>query len=280
MSVSRICFGTSTFVAGRLLPHKDSEPGLRALVHALSDGLGWVHSNPALDTQWAVRTAWLRAGRPSLQHAVKVECPLGSAASVRNRVCRSIEQSLGALGVPRLRAAVIEIDLKGTDDIAMLADMGRVREFYAQAADEVLATGVVSKAFAYCHSPQHMATAMTVEAVAGLAAQFSPAEHWPRLFFPKLEARGLPFFGMAPLWRGRLAAVCGRSGPPATTPLVWALSHPQVTQAVITMSSIDHWQGVVAATGCRYDMGRERADFEAWGLGWPPDDVARVIPIS
>ncbi len=278
MSVNRICFGTSTFVAGRLLPHKDSEPGLRALVQALSDGLGWVHSNPALGTQWAVRTAWQRAGRPLLRHAVKVECPLSSGSSVRSRICRSIEESLGNLDVPCLRVAVIEIDLKGTEDLAMLVDTGRVRAFYEQAAHEVLATGVVSEPFAYCHSIQHMATAMTVEAVAGFAAQFSPAEYWPRTFFPELETRGLPFLGMAPLWRGRLAAVSGLSGPAATAPIVWALSHPQVTQAVVTMSSIDHWKGVMAAAGSRYDLMRERADFEAWGLEWPPDDVGRVIP--
>lgn len=279
MSVERICFGTSTFVAGRLLPHKDSEPGLLALAQALSDGLGWVHSNPALDTQWAVRAAWLRANRPALRHAVKVECPLGAAVPVREIVGRSVERSLSGLGVPRLDVAVIEIDLKGTADLGMLADRERVREFYARAAHDVLATGVVGQAFAYCHSPQHMATAMTVAAVTGLAAQFSPAESWPRMIFPEFESLGLPFLGMAPLWRGRLAAVSGTSGPPVTAPLVWVLSHPQVTGAVMTLSSVEHWRGAMAAADQRYDVGSERADFEAWGLEWPPDDAVRVGPL-
>jgi hypothetical protein len=53
-----------------------------------------------------------------------------------------------------------------------------------------------------------------------------------------------------------------------------------VTRAVITMSSIDHWKSVMAAAGRRYDPALERADFEAWGLEWPPDDADRVVTLS
>jgi aryl-alcohol dehydrogenase-like predicted oxidoreductase len=268
VSIARICFGTSTFVAGQLRPDKDSEPGIRALVQALSDGLSWVHSNPALRTQWAARTAWRRAGGPELRHAVKVECPLDGGAALRFRIRRSVEQSLEALDVPGLQAAVIEIDLKGTEDVAALVDPERVAEFYREAAGEVLATGVVAEAYAYCHSAPHMAAALTVAEVTGLASQFSPAELWPRAFLPELKSRGLPFLGMAPLWRGRLTATSELS---ATGPLGWVLSHPEVTRAVLTMSSIDHWRSVVAEVGRPYDVRRERSDFAAWGLEWPPD---------
>lgn len=269
MSTARLCFGTSTFVAGRLRPDKNSEPGIRALVQALSDGLGWVHSNPALRTQWAVRTAWQHAGGPALQHAVKVECPLDVESELRFRVRRSVEQSREALNVPGLQVAVIEIDLKGTEDLAALVDSERVAAFYRKAVSEVLATGVVAEAYAYCHSARHMSAALTVAEVAGFAAQFSPAEPWPRTFFPQLKSRGLPFLGMAPLWRGRLTAT---SGLPATAPLGWVLSHPEVTRAVLTMSSVDHWRSVMAEASRAYDMRREQSDFAAWGLEWPLDE--------
>jgi aryl-alcohol dehydrogenase-like predicted oxidoreductase len=268
VSTTRLCFGTSTFVAGRLRPDKDSEPGIRALLQALSDGLDWVHSNPALRTQWAVRAAWQRAGGPALRHAVKVECPLDADTELRFRIRRSVEQSREALDVPDLQAAVIEIDLKGTEDLAALVDPERVAAFYRKAAGEVLATGVVAEAYAYCHSAPHMSAALTVAELNGLAAQFSPAEPWPRAFFPQLKSRGLPFFGMAPLWRGRLTAM---SGPPATAALGWVLSHPEVTRAVLTMSSADHWKSVIAEASQAYDLRRERSDFAAWGLEWPID---------
>lgn len=268
MSVTRLCFGTSTFAAGRLRPDKDSEPGIQALVRALADGLDWVHSNPALRTQWAVRTAWRRAGVAALRHAVKVECPLDREGELPVRTRNSIEQSLENLDVPGVQVAVIEIDLTGTENLATLIDLSRVAAFYQEAAGEVLATGVVGEAYAYCHSAQHLAAALTVAKVAGVAAQFSPAEPWPRAFFPKLKSRGLPFLGMAPLWRGRLTATSGSS---ATAPLGWVLGHPEVTRAVVTMSSVDHWRSVVAEAGRPYDMRCERSDFTAWGLEWPPD---------
>lgn len=263
MSIDRLCFGTSTFVAGRLLPRKDSRPGLEALVQAMCEGLDWVHSNPALLTQWAVQEAWERAGRPLTHHAVKVESPLDSTSAIRRSVRESIYRSLSALNTARLHAAVIEIDLKGTAELEALLDAKRVASFHRHTADEALATGVVDRVFAYCHSPQHMAIAAAVSGIGGLAAQFSPAERWPRLFVPELEAKGLPFLGMAPLWRGRFTA---GSGLPSTRPLTWALSHTQVTRAVITVSSPAHWAEVVAAAGQRYERSDERADFSAWGL--------------
>ncbi len=271
--MERVCFGTSTFVAGRLSPGKDSEPGVTALVRALSDGLDWVHTNPSLGTQWAVRTAWERADRPPLRHAVKVESPITPGPAPRSAARRSVERSLHALEVSRVHAAVLEIDLKGTEDLGALSDPARVRAFYAQASEEVLATGDVTEAFAYCHSPQHLAAALAVESVTGVAAQFSPAETWPRRFFPELRSRRLPFLGMAPLWRGRLTARAGPGGPPATTPLAWVLNHTDVSRAVVTVSSVDHWEGVLAATRERYDPARERGHFEAWGLDWPPDPL-------
>ncbi|MCL9795241.1 aldo-keto reductase family protein [Frankia sp. AgKG'84/4] len=195
-------------------------------------------------------------------------------------VGRSIDRSLRNLGVSRLDVGILEIDLKGTESATTLADVDQVYDFYARAAGDVLATGVVERVFAYCHSPQHMATAMAVETVTGLAAQFSPAEVWPRVFFAELEKRGLPFFGMAPLWRGRLAAAGGRKGSPVVRPLVWALSHPQVTRAVLTMSSLDHWNEAMAAAGSKYDLGCERADFEAWGLEWPADRLTQAVRVA
>lgn len=263
MSVDRLCFGTSTFVAGRLLPQKDSRPGLEALIRAMRDGLDWVHSNPALLTQWAVREAWERAGCPLTHHVIKVESSLDSASVVRRNVRESIDRSLSALHAARVHAAVIEIDLKGTAEPEDLLDATRVASFYRHTADEALATGVVDRVFAYCHSPQHMAIAADIAGIGGVAAQFSPAEWWPRLFFPELEAKGLPFLGMAPLWRGRLTA---GSGLPATRPLTWVLSHSQVTRAVITVSSPAHWGEVVAAARQPYRRSDEVADFAAWGL--------------
>lgn len=89
--LERLCFGTSTFVAGRLLPSKDSRPGLEALRTALKAGVRTIHSNPHLGTQWAVREVLDEVGAVAgLRHLVKAECPLrgiSKRASTRPSRC-------------------------------------------------------------------------------------------------------------------------------------------------------------------------------------------------
>ena len=73
MSIDRLCFGTSTFAAGRLRPGIDSAPGIAALRDALVAGVRLIHSNPNLGTQWAIREALTAAGHPDgVRHLVKV----------------------------------------------------------------------------------------------------------------------------------------------------------------------------------------------------------------
>jgi hypothetical protein len=211
LSVDRLCFGTSTFVAGRLRPDKNSESGMAALRHAVLAGLRLVHSNPRLGTQWAIRRVLDSMPDVAIRHLVKAEAPLDAdPATVRACMRRAIDDSCAMLGVRRLHAITVEIDLKRTKNRAALADSLAVGGFFGLAATEALRSGRVDRVIAYCHSPAHLAAAVQAVGVGGVAAQYNVAEPWPALFLDHLEHRGLPFVGVSPLGRGRLAGLSMR----------------------------------------------------------------------
>ncbi len=53
--LSKLGYGTSTFVAGKLNPQCNSEQGLAALNYAVENGINVIHSNHSLYTQWGVK---------------------------------------------------------------------------------------------------------------------------------------------------------------------------------------------------------------------------------
>lgn len=244
MTWDRLCFGTSTFVAGRLHPDKNSLPGIDALRHALVAGLRLIHTNPQLQTQWAVRHAVDAAGRPDgVRHVVKTEAPLDTdSVTMRQLIGTGVEASLINLGVDRLHAVVVEIDLKRTGRMNALVDSTAVRDFYAGAADSALASRRVDEVVAYVHSPAHLLYALGCERVTGIAAQYNMIEAWPALYLDRIATSRRSFIGMAPLRRAALAP----SPAVRRHSLLWALSHPAVSYVVITMSSVAHLTEILA----------------------------------
>jgi len=263
----RICFGTSTFAAGRLNPHKDSTPGIEALRHAVDRGVRLVHSNHRLETQWAIAEA-LRGhpAGPQVRHLVKVEARSDDPDGVRDRVLDAVDTACTRLGVQSLEGVTLEIDRKRTDSV-VLDLRAAARRFYEQAAMIARRTGAVRQVLAYCHSVVDLAAALETPAVTGVCGQYNLASPWLRVHLPEIKRGGRAFLGMSPLDRGRLvdaarpADVGSRAGP-SLPALAWALESPMVDTVVITMSSVRHVDEVLAvAAGA--DAGLDRAEDSA-----------------
>ncbi|MCC9309268.1 hypothetical protein LN042_19625 [Kitasatospora sp. RB6PN24] len=242
--LERLCFGTSTFVAGRLLPGKDSRPGLDALRTALNAGVRTIHSNPHLGTQWAVREVLDEVGPiAGLRHLVKAECPL--RGDLEARVNTAIEMSTGQLGIGRIDALVLQVDLKRTERTELLNDQVALREFYRHGARVAFASGRIRAVYAYCHGPAAVRAALREEPITAIAAQYHLASPWPISHLAQISQAGRRFVGMSPLNRGALIDPLARTASSRLRPLTWALRDPRVGTIAITMSSPDHVNEVI-----------------------------------
>jgi aryl-alcohol dehydrogenase-like predicted oxidoreductase len=271
LSTWRLAFGTSTFAAGRLRPGKDSQPGIAALAAALARGLRVIHSNPSLGTQWAVRDAVTQADRPDgVRHVVKVQLPLHLApGEIERRVDDALIASARNLGVSAVDTAVIEADVKRTEEPGLLADGARVSDVYARAARRAVAAGLAQRSAAYCHSPAHLAACLQVDELTGYAAQYNLVEAWPGLFLDAVTAQRREFLAMAPLARGRLAGWTGEPAGPPLPALRWVLGHPGVTSAVLTMSTLAHLDEAAAAAQRPLAEAIVRSQLSLWQSGQP-----------
>lgn len=271
MSLDRLVLGTSTFVAGKLRPGKDSRPGIEALAVAFTRGLRAVHSNPNLGTQWAVREAEDRAGcRGLVCHFVKVQLRLDLSdaemdASVDDALCASVAK----LGIEFADTAVIEADLKRTSDLSTLVNRDRLSEAYSRAARRALTSGLAQSAVAFCHSPAHLLACLQVPEMAGYAAQYNLIEAWPGLFLDHIAAQGRNFYAMAPLHRGRLISSSNQAPGPPLYPLRWALGHSGVSAAVLTVSSLPHLDEAAQASQMPVPEAVVRSELEKWKRGEP-----------
>lgn len=276
MSVDRLCFGTSTFAAGRLCPDKDSAPGIAALAEALGAGVRLVHSNPSLGTQWAVREAVDAADRPQgIKHLIKVELPLDASTSTAQAMIEGLlSSSIEGLGTNRLHAAVIEVDLKRTVDRSLLVDGAAVTDFYQRAAELALSTDMVNAVIGYCHSPAHLSACMKVPTIRAYAAQYNLIEAWPALHFDDLQLTQRPFVGMAPLRRGLLVNEAGSTGRDRLRALRWVLGHPAVWCTAITISSITHLSDVLEAA----EMPLPASDVERHARAWQQAGTVSTRP--
>lgn len=264
MTLDRLCFGTSTFVAGRLRPAKYSAPGMAALRAAVLSGVRLIHSNPKLDTQWAVRRVLDSLDNSSdVQHLVKAEAPLGCGDGVLVRnVTAAINTSRERLGVDRLHAVVLEIDVKRTVDPDLHRDADAVRAFYRDGAPVALSTGRVDTVLAYCPLPAHLPPALMCDPITGVATPHNLIERWASGYLGAISAAGKTFFGMSPLRRGTLVDVTAPTLSDRLAALRWALSDPRVAAVAITMSSIEHLREVAevvsASVAHRYLDGQAR----------------------
>jgi hypothetical protein len=243
-NLSRLCFGTSTFVAGRLLPGKDSRPGLAALRAALDAGVRTIHSNPHLGTQWAVREVLDEVGPVAgLRHLIKAECPL--LGDLEARISTAIEMSTGQLGVSRIDALVLQVDLKRTERTDLLNNQRALRSFYRNGARVAFASGRVGAVYAYCHGPAAIRAALREEPISAIATQYHLASSWPTSHLARITKAGRGFVGMSPLNRGALVDPLACSASSRLRPLGWALRDPRVETIAITMSSPEHVKEVI-----------------------------------
>jgi aryl-alcohol dehydrogenase-like predicted oxidoreductase len=248
MTVDRLCFGTSTFVAGRLRPDIDSAPGIAALCEALVAGVRLIHSNPGLETQWAIREAVNAAGNPDgLRHLIKVEIPLDiEDEAARQVIGRALERSRKTLDTDHIDTVVIEPDLKRTQCRPCLVDYEKITRFYQAAADHIVQAGEATHVLGFCPSRAYLEAAFRAGRIDGYAAQYNLVEAWPALHLDQVAQTDRVFGAMAPLRRG---ALVDQSGDPLDRlqPLRWALAHPSVTLVAVTMSSTVHVAEVLRA---------------------------------
>ncbi len=250
MSIDRLCFGTSTFAAGRLRPGIDSRPGIAALREALGAGVRLIHSNPNLGTQWAIRQAIIDAGHPAgIGHLVKVEIPLDlDEDGMQARIARAVQASRANLETNDLHALIVEPDLKRTRRRAFLVDYDKIACFYQHAAAIALDMCRSARVLAFCHSPGYLVASLRVELLSGCAAHYSMVEAWPTRYLDRLAASAHSFVGMAPLRRGALVNHDAEDPLERLRCLRWALGHPAVSYATITMSSPQHVTEVLLAS--------------------------------
>lgn len=248
MALERLCFGTSTFVAGRLCPDKDSGPGMATLRAAILAGVRLIHSNPKLLTQWAIRRVVEETEAGAVRHLIKAEAPLSTdRAVVEAAVDAALDMSRERLGVDHVHAVVLEIDAKrSTAD--RLDDPVLARDFYQLGAQVVLATGRVERVLAYCHRPTQLVAALSGVQIDGIAAQYHSAAPWAVSYLADIADRGKIFIGMSPLARG---ALVNHSAAPDNrlAALRWAWADPRVSAVTITMSSLRHFHEVAVAVG-------------------------------
>jgi hypothetical protein len=210
---------------------------------ALLAGVRLIHSNPKLFTQWAVREVLQSIDCPSgIRHLVKAEVPLGSPDRVMSTtLLEAIDTSMHRLGVDRLHAVVLEIDMKRAVDWTLHEDPGAVGAFYHDGASIVLSTGLVDRVLAYCTVPPHLAAALECHLVSGVAAQYNLGEPWASDYLGAIDQAGRIFVGMSPLGRGTLVSASARDTNARLAPLRWALLDSRVSAVAITMSTVQHF---------------------------------------
>jgi aryl-alcohol dehydrogenase-like predicted oxidoreductase len=185
-----------------------------------------------------------------VRHLIKAEAPLDAPpGELAAYVERAIDQTCANLGIERVEAVVVEIDLKRTRQVRLLAEVTAVRDWYERAVDIVRRVGRAGYLIAYGHSPAHLATLSSVSGIAGMSAQFNLAEPWPALYFECMSATNYNFVGMAPLRRGQLvdAIVPGANPQQPLDAVRWAVADPRVSAVVVTMSTPRHVQQVMEA---------------------------------
>lgn len=266
MSTDRLCFGTSTFAAGRLRPGIDSRPGVAALREALAAGVRLIHSNPNLGTQWAIRQAITDAGHPAgIGHLVKVEIPLDfDEGGMQARIARAVQASCANLDTNDLHALIIEPDLKRTRCRACLVDYDKIARFYQQAAAIALDMCRSAQVLAFCHSPGYLAASLRAELLSGCAAQYNMVEAWPARYLDRLAVSARSFISMAPLRRGALVNHDARNPLERLRCLRWVLGHPAVSHATITMSSPQHVTEVLLASQNPLPLSDVHVHAQSW----------------
>jgi len=207
-NVSVLCFGTATFAAGKLFPYKDSEAGISALITALNDGINFIHSNPKLLTQWAIRKALEKIPKNDIHHAVKVECPLDATESqIENIFNYIISSSQYILGINKIHVIIYEIDIKKTKEKSKLNDVSIIKMNFNKVKnvfERFYNKHVVDLLFCMCHNHHEMEAALNLNCFDGYAAYFNFLNIWPSNFLDRIYESSKDFIGIRPLAQGLL----------------------------------------------------------------------------
>jgi len=199
--ISPLCFGTATFVSGRLRPDKDSQKGISCLAHALNSGINFIHSNPNLGTQWAIRTVTT----PQTGHLIKVEFPLTSDYStLRRYFLEKFDKSKRELGVFHIEGVIYERDKKRSPAPTNLQLMASNYSMLKKVFDEIKSVGETESLACLVDSPEEMRLAIDSGHFDSFASYFNLFDFWPSQFFDELKSMSKNFFGVRPLRHGLL----------------------------------------------------------------------------
>jgi aryl-alcohol dehydrogenase-like predicted oxidoreductase len=209
VAVSRLGYGTSTFVQGKLRPHADSAKGKECLNVAIDSGINIIHSNPNLGTQWAIREVLDRYLRKSVYHLVKIELPLVmDLQSIATLYHDRLQYSRDQLGCKSVHGIVYEIDRKRTppdlleDKDALQDNYAMIRTFFDRSRQE----GQVFDIFCMTKNRLEMVEAMQSRCFDGYAGYFTLFDTWPAEFFDDIATRRQAFIGVKPLKHGILTS--------------------------------------------------------------------------
>ena len=202
--ISPLCFGTATFVSGKLRPNKDSQQGISCLAQALNLGINFVHSNPNLGTQWAIREV-LATHAKSPRHLIKVELPLIQEYDLLKRYfLEKFGKSKKELGVSHIEGVVYERDKKKSpnpvDPKTNLANYSMIRRIF----DELKSEGETDSLACLVDSPHEMRLAIDFKHFDSFASYFNLFDVWPSQFFDELKSISKNFIAVRPLRHGLL----------------------------------------------------------------------------
>jgi aryl-alcohol dehydrogenase-like predicted oxidoreductase len=203
--ISDICFGSSTFVRGKLNPNADSKKGESSLRYAIESGINFVHSNPNLDTQWAIRDVVKEFPQRKVENLIKVEVPLQrDYHTFKDIFLSKVQNSLIRLSVQKIAGVIYEKDKKRTS-VEQLSDKRLVSYNYTMArnlSDQLRTDGKIGLLFSLSDSPEDMEIAAESKCFNGLAAYFSLFDLWPANYFDYLQSKSLDFLAIRPLRHG------------------------------------------------------------------------------
>lgn len=207
--VSVLCFGSATFVAGRLNPNCNSETGILSLQRALNKGVNFIHSNSNLGTQWAIRKVigkYLVNGK--IHHIIKIETPLYEKEfNFELFFEEEIGKAMNNLNIDSISGVIHEIDIKKVKNKEhlknpqiMLLTFYRIREIF----NEFKTKGKVGILIGMAHDPIHMRLAIDSDCYDSFACYYSLCDLWVIPFLEELYRKSKSLIGIRPLRRGVL----------------------------------------------------------------------------
>jgi aryl-alcohol dehydrogenase-like predicted oxidoreductase len=207
LDVSVVCFGPMRAAAKQPGDDPRSQEGGRALRAALDLGINFVHSSYEYDVRWMMtRVLQDHPKRHDIHHVIKVPVPdwddLGrfDAAKMRGRV----EDALRELCCERIAVLQWMWRTRPNDDAPRLALLPKVLDDVAACFEKLRDEGKAGHLWTFPYTPATGRAALESGRFGGLIGYYNPAEMELAELFPALEARGMGFLCIRPLFEGVL----------------------------------------------------------------------------